>query len=314
LIIAVTGLNTASEPASGYGVVKSLKKAGAGGLKIMGLAYEPYETSLYDRGVVDRAFLVSSPSGNRKEFIKRISSIKSDYGLDVLIPNLAFDIPAVAELAPELNRMGVKTLLPAGNVLKKVMDQISSLIQTEQKAVLPSDGRGANREENIFASLVKNPVQSRAAAAFFPDMFSTAILADRKSGLAGIVSIKKLLVSKGGSTWMGLTVETGDFTSRVESFIKETGWAGPMTINTVSSENGLSYISGIHPGFPDWINFAAGAGANLPGALIGLLTERGTDRSSFKAEPGRLFARMSVDIVTDIEKFGIFSLTGELES
>ena len=69
----------------------------------------------------------------------------------------------------------------------------------------------------------------------------------------------------------------------------------------------------IHPGFPDWINFAAGAGVNLPAALVDILSGKEVRHSSFSAEPGRFFSRMSVDIVTDINRFGAFSLTGELE-
>jgi hypothetical protein len=315
LIIAVTGLNTASDPSSGYGVIKSLKKVNHEGLKIAGLAYEPYETSLYDKDLADKAFLIPSPAENRKEFIRRISSIKSGYGLDILIPNLAFDIPAVADLAPELKRMGIDTLLPGRNALNKIMGQAPAQSPVNPEATPFPGNRATGRDQALFASLVKNPVQSPSTvSAFSPDMFSTALLADRESNLAGIVSVKKLVVSKGGSMWMGLSVETGDFALKVEKFVRETGWVGPMTINTVSNERGLSYISGIHPGFPDWINFAAGAGVNLPAALIGLLTGKEIRHSSFRAEPGRLFVRMSVDVVTDINRFGAFSLTGELET
>jgi hypothetical protein len=315
LIIAVTGLNTASDPSSGYGVIKSLKKANREDFKIAGLAYEPYETSLYNKDLADKAFLIPSPNENRKEFIKRISSIKSGYGLDILIPNLAFDIPAVADLAPQLKRMGINTLLPGRNILNKVMGQTTAQNQADPEATSLPGNRATGRDQALFASLVKNPVQSPSAvSAFSPDMFSTALLANRESNLAGIVSVKKLVVSKGGSMWMGLSVETGDFALKVEKFVKETGWVGPMTINTVGNERGLSYISGIHPGFPDWINFAAGAGVNLPATLIGILTGKEIHHSAFRAEPGRLFVRMSVDIVTDINRFGAFSLTGELET
>lgn len=315
MIIAVTGLNTANEPSSGYGVIKSLKAANNEGFKIAGLAYEPYETSLYDKDLADKAFLLPSPTENRKEFLKRISSIKSGFGLDILIPNLTFDIPALADIAPELKSMGIDTLLPGRNALYKIMGQASARNPVNPEATSLPVNTATGRDQALFASLVKNPVQSPSQiSASSPDMFSTALLADRESNLAGIVSIKKLLTSKGGSTWMGLSVEPGDFASKVERFIRETGWVGPMTINTVSNERGLSYISGIHPGFPDWINFAAGAGVNLPATLIGILTGKGIQHSSFRAEPGRLFVRMSVDIVTDINRFGAFSLTGELET
>lgn len=315
MIIAVTGLNTASEPSSGFGVIKSLKEANNKGFKIAGLAYEPYETSVYNKDLADKVFLIPSPSESRKNFIERISSIKSEYGLDILIPNLASDIPAIAGLVPELKRMGIDALLPGRNALHKIMGQTPAQNRADPETASSSGSRANGRDQALFASLVKNPVQGTSQApAYFPDMFSTALIADRECNLAGIVSIKKLSASKGGSTWMGLSVETGDFALKVEKFVRETGWIGPMTINTVSNERGLSYVSGIHPGFPDWINFAAVAGVNLPAALIDILTGKEIRHSSFRTEPGRLFVRMSVDIVTDINRFGAFSLTGELET
>ena len=312
MIIAVTGLNTASEPAAGYGVLKSLNDCGDHDL--IGLVYEPLETCIYQNGLMKKAYLLPYPEKDSGEYLNRLSQIKSNAGMDILIPNQNREIPLLINSVSALDGMGIKTLLPHRQSLRDIFkgELTERLKERAVSFSLPSMEGSADR---IFIpSLGKSPVQN---ANIFRNIegeeFSTALLADRDHQVAGSVSIKKLLTSPGGSTWMGLTIDDDELSDLAEEIVAQTGWTGPMTINMLRNENGNLCIRNVQPVFPDWINFAATAGVNLPSLLVDILQGKKVSSVS-RIIPGKLFVRMSIDIVADIDRFGTFSLTGELSN
>ncbi len=314
MIIATTGLDTASETAAGYGVLRSLQARS--GIDVIGLADEPLETCLYQNNLMKKAYLIPFPKEDSKEgvkeYLKRLSQIQSDFGLDVLIPNLNKEIPFLIHHVSALNNMGIKTLLPSrksiGNILKKGLHQRMKKrdISFRLPAMVGYDSKF------YLSSLAKAPVQNTSVfRSIADDEFSITLLADRNGSIAGLAAVKKLQTSPGGSTWMAVGVDDQAFSGLADDLVNQTGWTGPMTINMTRNKKRDICITDIHPVFPDWINFAAACGANLPSLLIDIVSGKNVSRPC-KAATGRLFVRTSIDIVTDIERFGIFSLEGEL--
>ena len=310
MIIAVTGLNTASEPAAGYGVLKSLKDCGDHDL--IGLVYEPLETCMYQSDLMKRVYLLPFPGRDSGEYLKRLSQIKSNTGMDILIPNQHREIPFLIDHVSALAGMGIKTLLPTNQSMRDIFTGKPS-DRLKERAVsfrLPST-EGSDDRISIL-SLGKAPVQNMNVFRDIKDEeFAIGLLANRSHQVAGSVSIKKLLTTPGGSTWMGLTIDDEEFNNVAEEIVAKTGWTGPMTINMTRNKRGIPCIRNVLPVFPDWINFAATVGMNLPAALVDIIQGEYVPPVS-RIIPGKLFVRMSIDVVTDIDRFGIFSLTGEL--
>jgi hypothetical protein len=310
LIIGVTGLNAASEPAAGYGVLKSLK--GCGDHDLVGLAYEPLETCMYQSDLMKRVYLLPFPGRDSGEYLKRLLQIKSNTGMDILIPNQHREIPFLIEHVPALDGMGIKTLLPQKQSLRDIFkgEPGDNLKELAVSFRLPST-EGSDDRISIL-SLGKAPVQNmNVFRNIASEEFAIGLLADRNHQIAGSVSIKKLLTTPGGSTWMGLTIGDEEFNNVAEEIVGKTAWTGPMTINMTRNERGIPCVRNVLPVFPDWINFAATAGMNLPAALVAIIQGEYVPPVS-RIIPGKLFVRMSIDVVTDIDRFGIFSLTGEM--
>jgi len=309
LIIAVTGLNTAGEPEAGFGVLKSLQEdRGSRSCRLIGLACREMETGLFHPGLMDKAYIVPSPRLDQEAFLHRIRQIKAADGLDIIIPNLAAEIGAFSDMETELRRMEVRTLLPGRQALKEI--QAETVRQFKIKKNRPPE---QNSTPAVFpSSLTKNPVTERYAqsSSTIVDLFAVAIIADRKNRLVALAAAKKILASRQGGTWIALTVDGEQFRSKAEKLVRNTGWQGPLTFEIAVNEKGEQFPAGIHPVFPDWINLAGAAHANLPSILIDVI-QGGKFKGIIQAEAGRMLVRSAVDIVTDLNQFGNISLTGE---
>ncbi|RPI77974.1 MAG: ATP-grasp domain-containing protein [Desulfobacteraceae bacterium] len=345
MIIGVTGLTTADNPVPGYGVLKALRHENRPEWKLLGLAYSPLETCLYEPGLIDKAYLVPFPPEEPAAFVDRMHAIKKQYGLDLLIPNLDAEIPVLAEMAPRLEALRILLLVPDKAVVERIAkkqlcswaakneirlalpatalvdtDHLNNLYAPSFPCMVKGLSHGAVLANNMrelrhtVESMLRKGHTQILVQEYIPgEAFSLAALADRKSRLAGFIPVKKLLTSKQGATWMGTTIEGEGFRSLIETIIAKLNWVGPMDIEIIRNEyNGLDYLIEINPRFPAWISFAALSGVNLP-ALLLELANGGTTAMMAPPEPGEVFVRQAMDIVSDIKQFGAFSLSGEMD-
>jgi len=310
VIVAVTGLSTSSNPEAGFGVLKSLKNVTHRDFRLVGLAYQPMETGLFHPGLMDRAFIVPAPRIDREAFIGRVGQIKNETGLDIIIPNIDDEIEAFASMADELGAMGVATLLPGRPALREMQSAINRQRTTQDFSAEEDD----NHDAMVLPStLVKNPVSERISPENkISDFYALAVLANRKSKVIALSAVKKILISRYGGTWMALTVDAGEFAALAENLVKDASWQGPLTIEVTRSRRGEQYISGARPVFPDWINLARAAGANLPAMLVDVIRGR-VVKGVVQAAPGKVLIRSSLDVVTDLNNFGKISLNGGID-
>lgn len=309
MIIAVTGLSTLGEISTGYGVLRSLQRCG--GHELIGLAYDPFETCLHQNGLMKRAYLAPFPGKDWPGYLKRLSEIKARNGLDILIPGIERELPFLLDHLHDLNALGIKTLLPSKRALADLSQHTFRDVSGKPPLSFSIPAADARSERVTIRSFGKTPVQKTPAIHLVEeDCFSLALLTGKDHTIVGLAVIKTLQTSSDGRTWMGLSIDEHDFVPSAEAITSRTRWVGPMTINLTRNREGDIRVENIHPQFPDWINFAAQCGANLPALLIDLILDRNIS-SRPPTSAGKMFIRTAIDVVTDIECFGIFSLEGE---
>lgn len=342
--IGVTGLVTGDNPASGFGVLKCLRDAHERDFRLMGVAYGLLETCLYEEGLLDRAFLAPFPAHRPEEFLERIAEIRQRHGLDLLIPNFDMEIPALAEMSHRLKRLGVGTLLPEPEAVAHLSkEELPRWIEKQgldlriPKTIAVQEAFLGEFRNIAFPCVVKGTVRGAMVVYSLREMrlavegflrkgpgpvlvqeyipgegYSVAVLADRESRVVGFMPVKKFLITKSGGTWMGITIEDKRLQAAAEEVVKELPWVGPMDMEFIRSETDENYyLIEINPRFPAWISFSALVGANLPLMLVDIVS--GAQPLPCTPAPGEVFVRQAIDIVTGIDRFGTFSLAGELE-
>lgn len=319
MIVGVTGLYTGSEVEPGYAILGCLKQSHDPQLKLVGLSSSPVFGCAYRKDLTDRTYLVPTLSRDNIElYLKRIKEIKSKKGLDVLIPATGEETSALVPYTRELKSLGILTLLPSVRAMNAASDRdMIARFQNRGAKTMPSISSGEPGPSGGHPIAMAFPLVKSPVSIPFPhpqikgDYYSAAILTDRGKKVAAIAVVHQLLVSKGGSTWMGKIVAVDaiqDMAGNLAAYLK---WTGPLTINLYVDEKGRIFIMSIHPGLPDWINFIADAGLNFPAMILDIIRGRPLSPAPAMATDG-FFIRMSVDMVTDMSDFGAFSLKGVL--
>ncbi len=119
-VVAVTGLRADDNPAPGVAVARALRADPDFRGSVVGLAHDALEPGLYLEGLLDAAFLLPYPSAGREALGARLAALQADVGLDVLLPTLDHELPALVALAPALAAAGTATLLPGADQLAAV--------------------------------------------------------------------------------------------------------------------------------------------------------------------------------------------------
>jgi carbamoyl-phosphate synthase large subunit len=310
VIIAVTGLNTASEPEAGFGVLQSLNGNSKRNYQLIGLAYKPLDTGLFHSGLMNKAFIVPFPGADQEAFLKRIKQIKKESGLDIIIPAIEEEVNLFIDMEPQLRATGIALLLPARRSLRELKSELNRQLEKQKDLSAKDD----NNDPTVLPpSLIKNPVSEQAAlnSSSVPDYFALTVIANSKSKIVAISSIKKILLSRYGGTWMALTVDNDEFISLAAEIVKAASWQGTLTIEITRNQQGEQFISGFRQAFPDWISLTPMAGANLPAILIDVISGKKL-KGITQTLPGKILVRSSIDVVTDLNHFGNISLNGEI--
>ena len=110
--VAITGLNNVDNPAPGVPVIRGIKESKEFDGDIVGLIYDALEPGAYMQEVTKSNYLIPYPSGGLDLFFVRLLQINAIEKIDVIIPTLDAELYAFAKLAPKLESIGIKTLVP----------------------------------------------------------------------------------------------------------------------------------------------------------------------------------------------------------
>lgn len=344
LTVAVTGLNATDNPAPGVGVIRSLRAAPGFEGKVLGLAYDALDSGLYSREIgLDAGLLIPYPSHGVDALRARLREIHERHPIDVIIPTLDSELPAFIALEPELREWGIRMFLPSREQLelrskvrlaelggKAGLDVPVQHVLSDAADVfrLPPDLPYPLVVKGVFygAKVVHGP--DEAAAAFHAvvatwglpviaqrfhagEEYDVVAVGDGRGGMVGAVPMKKLLLSDKGKGWAGVAVKDPNLLDAARRFFAATSWRGPCELEILKTPAGRYLLIEVNPRFPAWCHLSAGAGQNLPWAVVQLaLGEPVAPMTEFRA--GTLFVRISLDLIASMDEFQALTTAGEL--
>ena len=343
LTIAVTGLNNTDNPGPGIPVVRALRESQDFDVRIIGLAYENLEPGIYMRDLVDRAYRVPYPSEGSEILLNRVLDISKTEKIDVLIPNFDAELMAFMKSRDRLMAAGINTFLPDYDQFEerqkanlpefgkkygirvpagKPVTNLSELRDIKEDFEYPIVIKGKFYDAYVAgnqdqAAFYFHKIAAKWGLPVIVQEFvrgtevNVIALGDGKGNTIGAVPMRKLYITDKGKAWSGITLDDSRMLDLTHQLIKKTRWRGGMELELIRSENDEFYLIEINPRIPAWVYLAAGAGQNLPEALVKLAL--GMDVKPFTDyRKGVIFVRYSFDLITDIKDFEKLSISGML--
>ncbi|MCA9667112.1 MAG: ATP-grasp domain-containing protein [Myxococcales bacterium] len=342
--VAVTGLNATDNPGPGVAVIRALRADPDFRGRIVGLAYDSLDPGIYARDLCDDVFLVPYPSRGSEALLGRLDYIARRVGaIDALIPTLDAELAGFIALEPQLRRRGVHTLLPS----RAQLDARSKVNLAELGAaagfdvphtcVLSSPRDLYTLHEQIpFPLVIKGlyygaTVVHDVTAAFaafhrivaewgYPVIAQQLVAGEEldvlavgngDGGLVGALPMKKTTLTDKGKGWAGVTVRDPHLLELAARFVEHTQWRGPCEVEVMRTRDGRYYVIEINPRFPAWCYLSAGAGMNLPYAVLRLaLGDAVEPLCSY--EVGTMFVRIALDQIASLEQLSAITQHGEL--
>lgn len=343
LCIAVTGLNANDNPGPGMAVIRSLREAFGAGLRVIGLSYESLEPGIYLREHVNKTYQIPYPTEGTSALLERLAYIHQQENLDVVIPNFDSELFNFIKIAPQLQQMGIATLLPSQQQLA-LRDKVNLKdFGTKNGFYVPADHKIYHADELKkaadefnFPMVIKGKfydayvvyTMDQALKAFHQlnatwgvpviaqqyitgTEINIAALGDGKGNNTSVVAMRKLYITDKGKAWAGVTIKEDKLIELAGNFAKATNWKGSYEMEIMSNAEGHLYILEINPRFPAWIYLTAAAGQNQPEAMVKMaLGDDVLPYTDYQA--GKLFVRYSWDHIADISDFQHISVFGEL--
>jgi carbamoyl-phosphate synthase large subunit len=328
LVVAVTGLAAAENPAPGVAVARSLRAARDFRGRVLGLTFDPRLTGVYSSHF-DAVHAIPPPAQGGAAFLDALRAIVHAEGVDVVVPTLDPEALLCAAAVTGRARLGARMLLPRAGAIRRrakmvlpalarrvgfhaprtmVVTSIAALAAASHELGLPLMLKGSLADSRLVTSMEEagREFQRLATRWGFPllaqefiigDELDLAALYDRAGRRVGAVPMRKLGVTSQGKAWAGVTVEAPDLVGLGDRLMHALGWIGAAEIEVICERaSGALYLIEVNPRFPAWIHLTAAAGVNLPWALVCLATGQQVAPLP-PAPPGVLFARTIEDHV-----------------
>ena len=343
-VIAVSGLHRGESPQPGGAVIEAVR-AELPGARVIGISYDLMETGLHSTGPdrVDAAYLFPYPGAGPQECIDRLRAVHAQEPLSLIVPTLDSELGNLIALRPELDKMGIKVLVPSAEALAaRDKTRLSELGQTTDVPVpmtfaahsadvlagcarqtgYPCYVKGAlydaklvRRESELYSAFQAifevwgGPVLLQQAV--YGEEFVVAGLGDGKGGIVAQCTLRKLLRTRLGKAFGGIVIDNPEITAETERLIAALKWDGPFEIEFIQPAGGQRYLFEINPRFPAWISFPARLGCNMPAWAV--RKALGLKTAPLKTCPaGKMFLRHCEDIVTDISDIADMSIDGTM--
>jgi carbamoyl-phosphate synthase large subunit len=345
LTIGVTGLNANDNPGPGIAVIRALRAHYGDDIKIIGLAYESLEPGIYMEKLVDYTYQIPYPTAGAAVLLERIEWINEQVGLTMIIPNFDSELYNFIKIAPQLERVGIKTFLPTHAQLAArdkvnlhdlglrhnfkipaycLLNSVADITKAADELSYPLVMKGRFYEAQIVnsydaAQKVFYELSSRWGMPVIAQQYikgteiNVAGLGDAEGNLISAVPMRKLYITDKGKAWAGITIEDAELIELARHFAGSIKWKGGFELEIMKDTDGNFFIIEINPRFPAWIYLAVAAGQNQPATLVKMaMGEQVNAYSSYTC--GKMFIRHSWDEVVDISRFQQFSAFGELEN
>lgn len=343
ITVAVTGLNNTDNPGPGIPVIRALLESTEFNVRIIGLAYENLEPGIYMQNLVDKTYQIPYPTAGSDVLLKRIEYINSIEKIDVLIPNFDAELYSFIRANGKLKEMGISAFLPTFEQFEERQKFNLDKFGRKYGIKIPASrsyfsfAELANLEKNFkYPVLVKGKFYDAYSAnspeevkSYFNKIASkwgmpviiqqhiagtevnVVALGDGTGKTIGAVPMRKLYITDKGKAWAGITLDDERMIKLTKDLIKKTKWRGGMELELIRTDKNDFYLIEINPRLPAWVYLAAGAGQNLPEALVKLAL--GIETKPYrKYDIGKLFIRYSFDLICSIGDFEKLSLNGEL--
>lgn len=338
--VAVTGLNAVDNPGPGVPVVRSLKEASSFGCRIVGLCYEMLEPGAYMADLVDVCYRVPYPSAGADVLLARLREIQSREHLDVVIPNFDAELFSYIRLRPELQRMGIRLVLPS-------MAQFEARQKYNLSEFCASCGIASPRSFNCLhpeaffkegwefpvvlkgkyyeAYVVRDKEQflstySRIVSCWGGPVIVQEYIEGAEFNLVGFseadgrllaaVPMRKQYITDKGKAWAGVTIADGRIVDMARRFAADGRWCGAFELELIKGRDGDLYLIEVNPRLPAWTYLATAAGVNIPEMVVRCAVGLPV-APRIEYEVGKMFVRYSWDMVVDQSEFAEFSVTGE---
>ncbi len=339
--VAITGLNATDNPGPGLAVARSLRGDPAFQGRIVGLAYDVLDPALYVDGLLDAAFLIPYPSVGRDALLDRLAWIRARVGLDVLLPNLDSELPALVGMEPVLEAMGIHTLLPSPAAhAARAKARLDGLREDHgipvPRSVTLTDPAGLDAAiaelgtpivvKGVFygaricttAAAAHTAFHEAAAKWGLPiicqayhhgEERNVCAVGDGEGGLVGAVASRKTLITDSGKGWCGVSIHDAGLMKLTEDLVAALRWRGPLEVEALRDDAGQLWLLEVNPRFPAWCDLTAGAGQNLPLATVRMaMGEKVPPMTSYAA--GKAFIRVSINQIVDIQALEALAVTG----
>lgn len=347
--VAVTGMNATDNPAPGVPIARALRDAPDFGGRIIGLGYDPLDSGFYADGLLDGGALLPYPSLGRDALRHALLSIRDQFGVNALLPNLDSELRAVITMADELRAEGIGTCLPDLSALERTskaqlprLGGAAGFAVPESETLTTPDGLPKFIKKVGLPVVVKGPFygayvahsEADALAAFrsfeatwgLPvivqtfaegDEYNVCAVGDGLGNTVGAVAMRKMLVTDKGKGWAGVTVANPGLLAMTESLIGLLRWRGPLEVEAILSPQSGSgdqtvHVIEINPRFPAWAYLSVAAGQNLPMVCARMAVGEPAPPRLPPYTAGRMFVRIATDQISDLDTFAQLSATGRL--
>jgi carbamoyl-phosphate synthase large subunit len=342
--VAVTGMHATDNPAPGLGVIRSLHHPRRWRGEIIGLAYDVYDTGLYDRDLLDHAYMIPYPNQGSDQVFERLMYIHKQVRIDVLIPTLDSELLLYQKLESQLKEAGISMYIPNDEVVKKraktklvefceendIATPKTSIINDPSKlnealtdigyplyvkGVFYDAYRCQTRDEALryFEKLRQQwglPILIQESVT--GEEFDVCALGDRDGGLIGAVPIRRLRLTEKGKAWAAITLRNQQLYDLTKRTLRALRWAGPCELEIMQGfDSKKLMLLEINPRFPAWIYLGTGANQNLPKAVVDLAMGKAV-KPMPQAKSGITFVRHTTDLVCPLEYVESLTMHGEL--
>ena len=333
LVIGISGINTTDNPGPGVALARSFKESKLE-TTIVGLGYDANDPGHYLRWAIDRSYLLPYPSKGWKEMSARLQFIRSETGMEVIIPCLDAELPLYLKYRDQVSELGFRTLLPTEKqfelrskdnlaeladeigcsyprtLLANSIDELYRILREKSEFPVVVKGKYYKAYKVYNANTAVEKATEIAAEWGYPILVQRYVegqdinligLGDGEGNLCGCVCIKKQTKTDLGKVWTAVTIFDEQLLKLAKNFCAATKWQGPFELEAMRTGKEINLIE-INPRFPAWVYFATAVGVNLGERMINLLYTGDCDRS-LEYPVGKHLVRYTHECIGDWDLF-----------